>query len=39
MHTNITEIFCFIDDSAKLYEQNEKSLYCRQIVNHTVKSV
>lgn len=24
MHKDITEIFCFIDDFAKLYEQNEK---------------
>lgn len=24
MHKDITEIFCFIDDFAKLYEQDEK---------------
>lgn len=24
MHEDITEIFCFIDDFAKLYKQNEK---------------
>ena len=25
MHKDITEIFCFIDDFAKLYEQNEQN--------------
>jgi hypothetical protein len=27
MHKDITEIFCFIDDFAKLYEQNEKKAF------------
>ena len=39
MHKDITEIFCFIDDFAKLYEQKEKSTYYLQIGNDIVNVV